>query len=261
MPRTVAMMQPYWFPYFGYFQLIAGADAFVLGDNLQYVHPGWVNRNRLLSCGAPSLFTLPLKKDRSDLAINRRELSDSAPQVLSKLLKTIAMSYSRAPYRDDVLALLEPLMTCPERNLALYLEYSLRKVCEYLQIDTPIHVASTLPVDERLVLDKQDRVVKLARHFGAQRYLNPIGGTALYDEGYFARHDLELRFHRMDELCYTQFKDPFVPNLSIIDVLMFNPVSRIRQWLPCYSTLKPSAAQDTRRVATSPSVHAIEMRS
>ena len=261
MPRTLAMMQPYWFPYFGYFQLIAGADAFVLGDSLQYVHPGWVNRNRLLSSSAPASFTLPLQKDRSDLAINQRELSDSAPQMLEKLLKTIAMSYSRAPYRDEVLALLKPLLTYPERNLALYLEYSLRKICEYLQIDTPIHVMSTLPMDQRQVLDKQDRVVKLARHFDAQRYLNPIGGTALYDEEYFSRYDLELRFHRMDELCYTQFKEPFVPNLSIIDVLMFNPVSRIRQWLPCYSTLKPTAALDTRKAPASSSAHAIEMRS
>lgn len=240
MPKTVAMMQPYWFPYLGYFQLIAAADTFVLGDNLQYVHPSWVNRNRVLSAGQPLLFTLPLQKDRSELAINQRQLGDRADEAVEKLLRTLAMTYSKAPYRDDVLALLQPLLRYSERNLALYLEHSLRQVCAYLQIETPMHVASSLPVDERQVLNKQDRVIKLARHLQAERYLNAIGGTTLYDEDYFTRHGIELRFHRMDELCYTQFKDPFVANLSIIDVMMFNPVSRIRQWLACYSTLKPT---------------------
>jgi len=259
MTKTVAMMQPYWFPYLGYFQLIAGADAFVLGDNLQYVHPGWVNRNRLLSAGAPLLFTLPLKKDRSELAINQRELADNTDETVARLIKTLTMNYAKAPHRDEVLALIKPLLRYPEKNLARYLEHSLRQVCAYLQIDTPIHMASTLPVDEAQVQDKQDRVVKLTRHFNGDRYLNAIGGTALYDGEYFARHGVELRFHRMDELCYTQFKDPFVANLSIIDVLMFNPVSRIRQWLSCYSTLKPAPSLDSHTFET-PSAHVIEMR-
>ena len=259
MSKTIAMMQPYWFPYFGYFQLIAGADAFVLGDNLQYVHPGWVNRNRILSAGAPLLFTLPLKKDASDLAINQRELADTATDTVGKLLRTLSMNYAKAPYRDEVLALLQPLLLHPERNLARYLEHSLRGVCAHLRITTPIYVASSLPVDERLVEDKQDRVVKLTKHFAGDRYLNAIGGTSLYDGEYFTRRGIELRFHRMDELSYTQFKDPFVPNLSIIDLLMFNDVERLRQWLPCYSTFEPAPSLDSQVFETHP-VKVLEMR-
>ena len=241
MSKTIAMMQPYWFPYFGYFQLIASADAFVLGDNLQYQNPGWVNRNRFLSAGEPMLYTLPLKKAGHDLAINQRELADDTAQVMEKLLKTTSLNYAKAPYRDDVLALLEPLLRYPEKNLAEHLEHSVRQVCNFLQIETPIYRASSLPVDELQVQDKQDRVVKLTQHLGGTRYLNAIGGMELYDGEYFERHGIELRFQRMDALCYTQFKKAFVPNLSIIDMLMFNPVARVRQWLPCYSTHKPLA--------------------
>jgi predicted HD phosphohydrolase len=257
MTKTVAMMQPYWFPYLGYFQLIHASDVFVLGDDLQYVTGGWINRNRMLSNGEPMLFSLPLKKFHSHVAINQRELSDNVGEMMNKLLRTLSMQYSRAPYRQEVMALLQRLMLHPEKNLARYLEHSLRELCAYLGITTPIVRASDLPIHD--VQDKQDRVIKTARCLDADLYLNAIGGMALYDADYFSRHGMQLRFHRMDELCYTQFRDPFVANLSIIDVLMFNSVERVRQFLPCFSSLKPQPSNASQYLASSPSPIALEM--
>ena len=237
MTKTIAMMQPYWFPYLGYFQLIATSDAFVLGDDLQYIKDGWINRNRILAAGKPWMFSLPLKKDQHGLNINQRQLSDDVDAAMDKLLKTLALNYARAPHRAEVMPLLEQWLHHPERNLARYLEHSIRQVCVYLGIDTPILTASDLEINQ--VEDKQDRVVRTMKKLDGKRYLNPVGGLSLYDEAYFERAGLELRFHKMSELSYPQFKQPFVANLSIIDVLMFNPVERIRQWLPLFACLPP----------------------
>jgi hypothetical protein len=239
MTKTIAMMQPYWFPYLGYFQLIAAADAFVLGDDLQYIKDGWINRNRMLVAGQAWMFSLPLKKAVHGLNIDQRELSDDVEQSVHKLLKTFALNYARAPQRAVVMPLLEKIMLHPERNLARALEFSIRELCAFLEIQTPIHRSSQLQIGA--VQDKQDRVIKTMQKLGGERYLNPIGGLDLYEGELFRRNGLDLQFHRMSALSYAQFKGPHVANLSIIDVLMFTPVEQVRQWLPLFSLEPPRA--------------------
>jgi hypothetical protein len=233
MTRTVAMMQPYLFPYLGYFQLISMSDIFVLGDDLQYVKNGWVNRNRFLQNGAQKLFTIPLKKDHHDLNINQRQLADNAQDEITRLLRTLALSYARAPFSREVLPLLARVMRHPQRNLSLYVEHSIREICSYLRITTPLISSSSLnlPLPE----DKQDRVIKTMKKLDGTNYINPIGGLSLYCCDYFERHGLSLRFHRMSPVQYQQFRYPFVENLSIIDMLMFNSVNEVRQLLPKFS--------------------------
>ncbi|PVZ15713.1 MULTISPECIES: WbqC family protein [unclassified Pseudomonas] len=240
MTHTVAMMQPYWFPYLGYFQLIAAADVFVLGDDLQYVKDGWINRNRILCNGEPQIISLPLRKAPHGLAINQRELAGDAEAAMGKLLRTLGLHYARAPYCKQVIALLEPLLLHPQQNLARYLGHTLRGLCAYLQIDTPIVVASALPVGA--VTDKQHRVIRTLQCVGGSHYLNPIGGLDLYDPDYFAAAGMSLEFHRMNPVVYPQLREPFVPSLSIIDVLMFNPAERIRAWLPDFTRVPARAA-------------------
>lgn len=242
MTHTVAMMQPYWFPYLGYFQLIAAADVFVLGDDLQYIKDGWINRNRILCNGEPWTFSLPLKKAAHGLAINQRALAGDAEAAMGKLLRTLNLHYARAPYREQVMALLEPLLLHPQANLARYLEHTLRGLCAYLQIETPILVASALPVGA--VADKQHRVIRTLECVGGRHYLNPIGGLDLYDLDYFEAAGMSLEFHRMNPVSYPQLREPFVPSLSIIDVLMFNPVERIRAWLPDFTRVPARAATE-----------------
>ncbi len=236
MLRTAAMMQPYLFPYLGYFQLIARSDAFVLGDDLQYVKASWINRNRILVNGQPKLVTFSLRHDDPYLSINQRWLSDDFEAHAGRLLKTLAFSYARAPHKTETLALLTRILASPERNLARFAEQSIRALCAHLEIETPIHLGSDMGLPARM--DKQERVVRIAHRLGVEQYINPIGGTALYCPSYFRAQGLVLRFLRMDELSYPQFGQPFVPSLSIIDVLMFNGRSGTRALLDRFSLVE-----------------------
>ncbi|MCV4343997.1 WbqC family protein [Pseudomonas capsici] len=242
MARTIAMMQPYLFPYLGYFQLIAAADVFVLGDDLQYIRAGWVNRNRILCNGEARLITFPLKKDHFALPIMQRQLADNFSEEASRIINLMTQSYRKAPYFAQVMPLIERLIRFPQQNLALYVEHSIRELCSYLQIITPILRGSDVKLTS--CTDKQDRVINIAHTFSATTVLNPIGGMALYDRDHFAHNGLLLRFFRIDPIVYPQYAHPFVANLSIIDVLMFNSLERVQELLSRYSDNESVAAND-----------------
>ncbi|CAM3381868.1 hypothetical protein BZK31_13160 [Pseudomonas floridensis] len=242
MARTVAMMQPYLFPYLGYFQLIAAADVFVLGDDLQYIRAGWVNRNRILSNGQARLITFPLKKAHFELPIMQRSLIEPFAEEATRLINAIAQNYRKAPYFAQVMPLLERLIRHPQQNLALYVENSLRELCAYLQINTPIVRGSDLNISG--CIDKQDRVIRVAHALSATSVLNPLGGLQLYDRDHFARNGLLLRFFAMQPISYPQFGQPFVSDLSIIDVLMFNSVEHVQALLAHCSTDELQPAND-----------------
>lgn len=236
MLRTVSMMQPYLFPYLGYFQLIARSDVFVLGDDLQFVKGSWMNRNRILVNGQPRLITFSLRKTHQFAPINQRWLCADFAQETQKLLRTLELSYSRAPYKTETLELVRQILAHPEHNLARFAEHSIRRICGYLNIATPIRIGSELGLPARM--DKQERVVTIAHKLHAKLYINPIGGTSLYSPALFRAHGLELRFLRMNDLSYPQFNQPFVPSLSIIDVLMFNGQTETRALLKSFALIE-----------------------
>lgn len=233
MARTIAMMQPYLFPYLGYFQLIAAADVFVLGDDLQYIRSGWVNRNRILQNGEARLMTFPLKKDSFELPIMQRQLVENFADEAERLINLLTQCYRKAPYFNQIMPLLERLIRFPQQNLALYTEHAIRELCAYLHIVTPILRGSDLKLVSSN--DRQDRVINICRTFAATTFLNPVGGSELYSRDHFARNGLLVRFFQMDAIVYRQFKQGFVPSLSIIDVLMFNCVEQVQEMLACYS--------------------------
>lgn len=233
MDRKAGMMQPYLFPYLGYFQLIAAVDVFVLGDDLQYVKESWINRNRILMGGKDRLISFPLKKHSHLSKINERFFSDDFSGEMERLVRVLSNAYAKAPCYKKVFPFLEEMIRFPEPNLAKYAEYAIRQICNYLDIGTPIVIASQLPVGP--VEDKQDRVIKTARLLDANVYVNLSGGKDLYDADYFREHGMRLQFHRMDAITYRQFGQEFVPLLSIIDVLMFNEVPQVQRMLPRYT--------------------------
>jgi hypothetical protein len=216
--RRVAIMQPYFLPYIGYFQLIASVDAFVVYDNIKYTKKGWINRNRFLRAGADVTFTVPLKAGADHLDIVERELAPTYER--ERLLQQFRGAYHRAPYFAETFRLLERVVRCPEENLFRYVLHSLREVCTHLTIRTPIHVSSEVPADH--TLRAQDRVLAICEALGATTYLNPPGGRELYDASSFAARGITLEFLEPAIEPYAQFGGPFVPALSIVDVLMFN---------------------------------------
>lgn len=219
-PRTVAIMQPYFLPYLGYWQLIRAADLFVVYDDVEYTKKGWINRNRMLRDGRDETFSLPLKKDSDFLDVRDRRLADGFDDERHKLLRRFEAAYRKAPYREATLELVRRCLMCEERNLFGFLHHSIEAVCRHLGLETSVVASSGLGVDR--ALKGQERVIATCRALGVSRYLNPGGGVALYDRDAFREHGIELAFQRVAPYRYPQFGAPFVPHLSIVDVLMFN---------------------------------------
>lgn len=224
---TLGVMQPYFLPYIGYWQLLAMVDLFVVYDNIQYTKKGWINRNRFLRGGGDAYFTVPLKGASDFLDVAEREVAADFDR--DKLLRSLAGSYRRAPEFDAVFPVIERIVRAPITNLFEYVHHSLVEMAAFLEIRTPIAVSSTLPIDHRLPSER--KVLAICGAVGADRYLNAIGGQGLYVGAHFDAHAVRLQFLRPRPREYAQFGEVFVPNLSIVDVLMFNPLATVREML------------------------------
>ena len=223
----VGIRQPYFFPYIGYFQLIAAVDVFVLYDNVEYTKKGWINRNRMLRDGKDAMFSLPLKKASDFLSISQRELSTEFRR--RKLLNQFAEAYKKAPYFANVYPLLEQAVAFEDANLFRYVRHSLIVLCSYLGIDTEIKTASDINIDHKL--KSQDKVLAMCGALKAHTYVNAIGGLELYGSEDFQAKNLALKFIRAKLCSYLQLGFPYVPGLSIIDVLMFNSADNVKEML------------------------------
>jgi hypothetical protein len=220
-----AIMQPYFLPYIGYFQLIAEADVFVVYDNIKYTKKGWINRNRMLMNGTDVMFSLPLKNGSDSLDVVERELA--ADFSRDKLLNQIRGAYARAPYFDQTFPLIERIVRHDECNLFRYVHHSIVSICKHLGLTTELRVSSDIAIDHEL--KGQDKVIALCEALGADCYVNAIGGVALYSKAEFKARGIELKFINSTSFEYPQPGNTFVPWLSIVDVLMLNPHDKVRE--------------------------------
>lgn len=230
----VGIMQPYFFPYIGYWQLLNAVDKYVVYDDVNYIKNGWINRNRILINGQPHWFTLPLDKASPFNLINEINIS-SENKVKENMLKTLHMAYHKAPFFNEVFPLVEKTIFY-SLNLSESLFFSIQEITKYLGIRTELILSSTLSKDN--TLKGKNKVLSICKLLNADVYLNAIGGQDLYDKQEFQEHDLKLEFLQTDKvIIYKQLKNQFVPNLSIIDVLMFNSAEQIKQMLDNYTLL------------------------
>ena len=223
-------MQPYFLPYIGYWQLLAAVDQFVIYDNIQYTKKGWINRNRFLRNGTDAFFTVPLKKGSDYLTIAERTIADDFDP--DKMLEQLAAAYRKAPSFVAVLPVLETIVRYGQRNLFDYLHHGITVTAGYLEIYTPLVVSSTVAIDHSLKAER--KVLALCTALGATRYVNFAGGRALYAAPAFAQQGLDLRFIQSRPIEYRQYAAPFVPSLSILDVMMFNSREAVRAMVGAY---------------------------
>lgn len=235
MDKKIGVMQPYIFPYLGYFQLISALDTFVIYDNTQFISRGWVNRNRILVNGKASFITFPLKGSHLTENINKRYFLDDIAWHKKRLLNGIYLSYARAPFFRETFPLIESIVNFKEQNVALFNENSIRILCRHLGIFTKILVSSQLPFYEKL--SGTERLINLLNGLGADVSINPIGGFHLYRCEEFRRHGITLKFIKTEDIPYRQFNGAYVTNLSIIDMLMFVPLIEIQERLLRYSLI------------------------
>lgn len=229
-------MQPYFFPYIGYFQLINAVDEFVVYDNIKYTKKGWINRNRILVNGKDSYITIPLRKDPDTSDVKDRFLADTWVTDKSKLLNRIKESYRKAPYFEMVYPLIENCVLFEEKNLFLFIYNSLIKIKEYLEIKTTFIVSSSVEIDH--TLKSAEKVLAICKARKANIYINPIGGVELYNKEEFKKQGIDLHFIKTSNFSYKQFENEYIPFLSIVDVMMFNSIEEIKKYLNSNFTLQ-----------------------
>lgn len=223
--KSIGIMQPYFFPYIGYYQLMNEVDEFVVYDQIQFTKKGWIHRNRFLSNGAPAYFSLAIAKDSDYKDVVERTISPSFDK--GKLLRQLQGSYRKAPQYHVVFPLLEQVVMHDDDNLFGFLLNSLEVTKTYLGISTPLVVSSSIHADHSL--KGKDRVIDMVKASGGDKYINPIGGVELYDKDEFANNNIALSFIKPSLIPYPQFKGEFIPALSILDVMMFNSKEEIQE--------------------------------
>ncbi|AEI47999.1 WbqC family protein [Runella slithyformis] len=227
----LAIMQPYFLPYIGYLQLLNGVDKFVLYDDVNYINKGWINRNRILINGREYLFTIPLKDASQNKLINEIYLSSDL-KWRGKLLKTLEQAYKKAPFYATALAVTEKIVNLDAEKLSDWIADSFRVLVDYLDIQTQIISSSS--IYQNTHLKAQERILDICRQEKTEHYINPIGGRELYDKTVFEQNGIQLHFIKSQPIVYPQFKNEFVPWLSIVDIMMFNDVTTITGFLNDY---------------------------
>lgn len=216
-----AIMQPYFFPYLGYFQLMNAVDVFVVYDDVHFMKKSFINRNSILVNGEAHRITLSVNKQSQNRLICEHTQSGDK----SKLIELLKHTYRKAPYYKEVAPVLFDLITCSTPNLARYLGKQLAAMCDYLDLKCKFVYSSSI---DKPNLRGQDKIINICTQLNASRYINPAGGKELYDDNKFSRNNIDLLFVKPKISEYQQFHNSFVSHLSIIDVMMFNSVSQIQ---------------------------------
>ena len=234
----LGIMQPYLFPYIGYFQLINAVDKYVIYDDVQYIQKGWINRNNYLNTSGSGnqnslQFTFKVKTDYRLKNICDREYSTSFETDKNNFLKFLYHIYHKAPYYSETMHVIQDILSYNSDNIAEFNANSIIKISESLGINTEFCCSSdiTIPSDLRF----QSRGIWICKYFGADTYINAIGGQKLYSYEDYAKEGLQLHFLKTGEIRYPQFNNEFTPDLSIIDVMMFNSPENIEKILNNYS--------------------------
>jgi hypothetical protein len=229
----LAIMQPYVFPYIGYYQLANAVDKFVFLDDVNFINKGWINRNNILINGKANLFTIPLKDASQNRLIS--EIKITEPNGLHKILRTIEMAYKKAPQFFSAFELIQSVFTTAGDSISNIAKESVKQVFHFLDLEKKFVASSDKYNNSQL--KGQERIIDISLLEKATDYFNMIGGMELYDSGRFAEKKINLHFIRAKEIVYKQWNEHFIPFLSMIDVLMFNQKQEIRKMLQSYELL------------------------
>jgi len=230
----IAIMQPYIFPYIGYFQLIHAVDKFIIYDDVNFIKQGWINRNRILVADKANYITVPLTNGSSFTQIKDVTISTNN-QWKSTWLKTIYHSYSKASYFKNIFPIIESTLNEDHTFISQLALSSIKAICNYLEISTSL--AETSIYYNNHHLKGQERVLDICKQEKCDQYINAIGGNSLYSKEDFQEHSIILKFIQPREIIYQQLTSSFVPWLSIIDILMCNSKKQTQNFLNHYDFL------------------------
>ena len=224
-------MQPYFFPYLGYFQLLHAVDRFVFLDDVQFIRRGWINRNRILLGGEAAAISVPVQ--HGDRSARIRDVSIAPGDWRRKRIEMLRHAYARAPHFDEIFPVVAQVIESPTESIVDLARSSVVRIAELLSLPTALVASSTGYGNE--ALRGQERIIDIAAREGASVYVNLPGGRDLYRGEGFERAGIALRFLRPEDRPYPQSAAEFVPRLSIIDLLMSVGVPAAREWLESYA--------------------------
>lgn len=228
LSMKLSIMQPYFLPYIGYFQLINHADKFVILDDVQYIKSGWINRNYILQIDKPLLFTVPVSKLSSKSLISDTTVMTGTGRI-TKFLKSVHLNYYKAPYFENVFSILTKIFETKHKNISHLNYFAINEVMKYLKIETEIVRSSS--VYENRQLKGEIRIIDICKKENAAEYINLSGGQELYSKKNFRENGINLKFIKSKEIKYRQFKENFTAPLSVIDNLMFNSPEEVKKSL------------------------------
>lgn len=228
----LAVMQPYFFPYLGYFQLIEESDLFVFYDDVNFITQGWINRNRILINGSAAYVTIPCKNASQNRLICETDHALEG-KTREKLIRKFEHSYKNAPYFESVFPIIKNVIHLDNPGISELAIASISKTMNYLEMSRSAKVSSSAYENQQLKGD--DRILDICKQENAKTYINPIGGKMLYNRQTFFDEGIELKFLKPSFSKYEQFNGTFVSGLSIIDVMMFNSKSAVQKMLKMYT--------------------------
>lgn len=232
---AVAIMQPYFFPYLGYFQLVQSVDHFVFYDDVMFIKKGWINRNRILMQGNEFLFTIPLEKQSQNKTIRESSIS-WGKEFPDKFMNQLDSAYKKAPNYVEVRALVVQVLHNQCESLADLAKESVQATWAHLGLEKKFYLSSELSVSKDL--GRAERLMGITKSLGESSYINAINGQELYEKSLFKECGIELHFLKPNLSSYRQgTSKEFVHGLSMIDVLMWNKKEDVIQWLKDYQLI------------------------
>ena len=253
----LAIMQPYFFPYLGYFQAIHAVDKYILYEHFNYPTEGWMSRNRLIMKYNQPFFINALVKEKSPFKkIHEIELLENI-QWKKKLLKTLFLNYKGSIYFDEIYSLIERIILFECKFLHDYNANGIKSICQFLDIKTEISYKNSSYVKLEYELDnlnldnpyfnpyynltklekKVARIIAICKMEKTTVYINAIGGRDLYDKTIFKENGIDLLFVETKQYSYDQFSKEFISHLSIIDVLMHNGKEGTKKLIENYNLI------------------------
>lgn len=230
-PKVLGIMQPYFFPYFEQFRLIAACDLWVVFDVVKYTRKSWINRNRVLNREKGTAYiSVPVKHTGQDIVI-KDALLDLSQNWREDLLNKLKVYKKRAPYYDRTVALVMQAVDCEDTSLSALNTSILRHICQALDIQTSIVMASELPIVLPSKAEPDEWALHISKALNADEYRNSAGGKCFFDASKYTAHGIKLSFHKHKPRTYSTADFEFVPDLCIIDWLMWNDLATLKEWL------------------------------
>lgn len=234
----LSIMQPYFYPYLGYFSIIKHTNKFILLDTVQFIRHGWIERNRILKpTGGWQYIQIPLLKHSRDTLI-KDILVNNEINFDARILAQLEHYKKKAPYYYRILDLLKEIFKGTYSDIVNLDLHSLLKVCEYLDIEADIEVFSEMELSIEKVKAPDEWALNICKAIGnVSEYWNPPGGLSFFDRSKYQNEDIELKIHSIKLTEYDQKRASFERGLSMIDVMMFNSVETINEMLDNYDFL------------------------